>query len=133
MTHCADIANHINEIEAYTVISREQEEIIEENIEVSQEVLKDDIPTQENVVTVITEEPISDNVTEMTLIANQVSIDTITQSDILLKCEKCDFTFKSPFYMHQHFEQVHGVSPILSEANQCFLCSAPFTRFCPFS
>ena len=33
--------------------------------------------SQENVVTVITEEPISDNnVTEMTLIANQVSIDT---------------------------------------------------------
>ena len=114
------------------MISRQQEEIIEENIEVSQEVLKnndDIIPTQENVVTVITEEPISDNVTEMTLIANQVSIDTITQSDILLKCEKCDFTFKSPFYMHQHFEQVHGVSPILSEENQCFLCSAPFTRF----
>ena len=61
----------------------------------------------------------------------QLKTTTVMQTE--LKCEKCDFTFKSPFYMHQHFEQVHGVSPILSEANQCFLCSAPFTRFCPFS
>ena len=45
----------------------------------SEELINEDdiIVSQENVVTVITEEPISDNnVTEMTLIANQVSIDT---------------------------------------------------------
>ena len=50
----------------------------QENIEISELINEDDIAvSQENVVTVITEEPISDNnVTEMTLIANQVSIDT---------------------------------------------------------
>ena len=33
----------------------------------------------------------------------QLKTTTVMQTE--LKCEKCDFTFKSPFYMHQHFEQ----------------------------
>ena len=76
-----DITNHINEIESFTLISSkliEGENKNQENIEISELINEDDIVlSQENVVTVITEEPISDNnVTEMTLIANQVSIDT---------------------------------------------------------
>jgi hypothetical protein len=76
-----DITNHINEIESFTLISNkliEGENKNQENIEISELINEDDIAvSQENVVTVITEEPISDNnVTEMTLIANQVSIDT---------------------------------------------------------
>jgi hypothetical protein len=49
---------------------------------------------------------------------------------LLLKCEKCDFSFKSPYFMHQHFEQVHGIFTQIESTEDLFLCqicSAPFT------
>merc|ERR1719510_2175107 len=50
-----------------------------------------------------------------------------TANEIILRCDKCDFEFKSAYYMHQHFEQVHGVTPDLTLSDyQCHHCSAPF-------
>ena len=47
-----------------------------------------------------------------------------------LKCDKCDFKFNSAYFMHQHFEQVHGISVTVKNSGHsdvtCQTCQAPF-------
>ena len=115
MIPCAlDLNDHINESEASIGVDSNEVEV--EKTDVNIEQVSEIILTQEmtvvdeNVVTVITEEPISDNVTEMTLveepindnmtdmtlIANQVSIDTTTVV--------CNLIYTNLFYLNLHIQ-----------------------------
>ncbi len=48
-----------------------------------------------------------------------------------LRCDNCDFTFSSHFFMHQHFQLVHGTNVDIRGAGSsqdfvCPTCNAPF-------
>ena len=111
------------------VESKENELIAAEEYEISTSEINDASHTtsDENIVMTsaeILEEQISDiQETVISISSNDnvivVKEATNTENSVKpnaedLKCEKCNFSFKSAYFMHHHFEKVHGIIPMMT-------------------
>ena len=138
------------DIQEISYVESKENELIAEEYEISTSEINDasHATTDENIVMTsaeILEEQISDiqetvisissndNVIVVKEATTGISVKPHNTPEDDLKCEKCNFTFKSAFFMHQHFEKFHGITPIVNTSVQgttsktiCSICSAPF-------
>ena len=121
--------------------SQDEAHIIETKEEIEQTILPDIVAKEEDVTNVTEALKLSESkvivthVKEEDVVITQVPetvtvvTTSVTPADVKLKCDKCEFTFKSPYFMHQHFEQVHGIVTEVTDESvtSCHICNRTFT------
>ena len=103
-------------------------------IETKEEIKEEDLLSVTNVTEALKlseSKVIVTHVKEEDVIIAQVpeTVTSVTKADVKLKCDKCEFTFKSSYFMHQHFEQVHGIVTEVTDESvtSCHICNRTFT------
>ena len=130
-----------SDIQEITYIESKENELIAEDYETLSEINDASHATSDETIVMtaeILEEQISDIQETVISISSNDNVIVVkeasTENSVKpnaedLKCEKCNFTFKSAYFMHQHFEKVHGIIPMMTSfqgTSTCSICSAPF-------
>ena len=115
------------DIQEISYVESKENELIAEEYETSSEINDASHATSDETIVMTASEILEEQILDIqeTVISissndNVIVVKESTENSVKpnnpedLKCEKCNFIFKSAFFMHQHFEKLHGITPILT-------------------